>query len=430
MTEQSKNDNQQQQLIHAALDSALEELDSDDDDNDDDEDNETFSDCISHEHDILHSEKRNELPPPLPKARVGPPKPPVAEGDMNELFASMMEQLLTSADGTTTTESGSDALADIMSHMTEDEVLGRFMHEMQTRLQSELSTLTAPSSSTNNNNNSTTTATKSTTKHTANTPSHPSSSSSRNIQPPRSPPSSVPPPTPLTPPTTETPNSMNNNNNNSDVESVISNLVNNLSQTMNRHINDDDDDDDVSELDELPDMDDDMIKNITNNGEMAELLQKLMGDLMNADSTDATTSNNDNNNASMNSDAIIDGMMEQLLCKEIMYEPMKQVADQFPRWLQEQQAAQALLPTEYERRCRQNDCFQTIVQTYEMDPVPMSRLIELMQEVQEYGPPPADLIHSLAPGMALDEQGVPVMTTTTHPFPPFGNKNDDECRIM
>lgn len=37
----------------------------------------------------------------------------------------------------------------------------------------------------------------------------------------------------------------------------------------------------------------------------------------------------------LNPDAIVDGMMEQLLSKDLMYEPMKQVADQFPAWLEE-----------------------------------------------------------------------------------------------
>jgi peroxin-19 len=35
----------------------------------------------------------------------------------------------------------------------------------------------------------------------------------------------------------------------------------------------------------------------------------------------------------LNPDAIVDGMMEQLLSKDLMYEPMKHVADEFPAWL-------------------------------------------------------------------------------------------------
>jgi peroxin-19 len=35
-----------------------------------------------------------------------------------------------------------------------------------------------------------------------------------------------------------------------------------------------------------------------------------------------------------NPDDIVDGMMEQLLSKDLMYEPMKQVADRYPAWLE------------------------------------------------------------------------------------------------
>jgi peroxin-19 len=38
-----------------------------------------------------------------------------------------------------------------------------------------------------------------------------------------------------------------------------------------------------------------------------------------------------------NADAVIDGMMEQLLSKDFMYEPIKQVAERFPQWLEENQ---------------------------------------------------------------------------------------------
>jgi peroxin-19 len=43
----------------------------------------------------------------------------------------------------------------------------------------------------------------------------------------------------------------------------------------------------------------------------------------------------DFNPESFNSDSMIDGMMEQLLSKDLMYEPMKQVTESFPKWLQD-----------------------------------------------------------------------------------------------
>jgi peroxin-19 len=46
-------------------------------------------------------------------------------------------------------------------------------------------------------------------------------------------------------------------------------------------------------------------------------------------------------------DDIVDGMMQQLLSKDLMYEPMKQVADKFPAWLEENEGN--LSETELER---------------------------------------------------------------------------------
>jgi len=44
---------------------------------------------------------------------------------------------------------------------------------------------------------------------------------------------------------------------------------------------------------------------------------------------------------------VVDGMMRQLLSKELMYEPMKQVCDKYPEWLAEK--AEALGTEDYER---------------------------------------------------------------------------------
>jgi peroxin-19 len=49
----------------------------------------------------------------------------------------------------------------------------------------------------------------------------------------------------------------------------------------------------------------------------------------------------------LNQDAMLDGMMQQLVSKEIMYEPMKQVTDRFPSWLEENKAS--LSEEEYQK---------------------------------------------------------------------------------
>ena len=64
-----------------------------------------------------------------------------------------------------------------------------------------------------------------------------------------------------------------------------------------------------------------------------ELFQQLFGNFGGTES-------------SFEPDAMIDGMMEQLLSKELMYEPMKSVTDKFPEWLEEQKNLSKLSPEE------------------------------------------------------------------------------------
>jgi len=80
-------------------------------------------------------------------------------------------------------------------------------------------------------------------------------------------------------------------------------------------------------------------------------------------------------------DDVVDGMMRQLLSKDLMYEPMKQVTDKFPSWLAEKK--KYLSEEEYNRYGHQYQYFQRIVAVYETDPDNFPRLIELMQDIQE-----------------------------------------------
>jgi hypothetical protein len=54
--------------------------------------------------------------------------------------------------------------------------------------------------------------------------------------------------------------------------------------------------------------------------------------------------------------------------------------------------------------------------------------MELMQEVQEYGQPPADIIQEIAPDIELDANGIPKMGGDDSGGIP--NLGQEECRIM
>jgi peroxin-19 len=81
------------------------------------------------------------------------------------------------------------------------------------------------------------------------------------------------------------------------------------------------------------------LKNSNETNVEATISKLVQGMSMNTNrSRNSEKADNDHTNlneSTLNEDALMDGMMEQLLAKELMYEPMKQVADAFPQWLQD-----------------------------------------------------------------------------------------------
>ncbi|GAX14618.1 peroxin-19 [Fistulifera solaris] len=145
-----------------------------------------------------------------------------------------------------------------------------------------------------------------------------------------------------------------------------------------------------------------------------DMLQQLLQSMSVPDSND---SNNNSNNTTNSPDALVESMMQQLLAKDLMYEPMKQVATAFPSWLQEKKST--LSEHEYQQRCQQYQCFQKLVHVYETDPTNTTQLMTLMQDVQEYGQPPNDIVQTIAPGLQWDDAtGLPKMEAS------------EECPIM
>eukprot|EP01038_Epipyxis_sp_PR26KG_P010701 gene10701-14368_t len=104
---------------------------------------------------------------------------------------------------------------------------------------------------------------------------------------------------------------------------------------------------------------------------------------------------------------VIDGVMRQLLSKDLMYEPTKQICDKFPEWLAINKKALSL--AEYNNYGKQYQTFQKLLAVYDTEPDNFPRLMELMFDMQQYGQPPADIIKDLAPGLKFDENGIPIM---------------------
>mmetsp|Transcript_22976 Transcript_22976/g.29350 ORF Transcript_22976/g.29350 Transcript_22976/m.29350 type:complete len:299 (+) Transcript_22976:444-1340(+) len=103
----------------------------------------------------------------------------------------------------------------------------------------------------------------------------------------------------------------------------------------------------------------------------------------------------------------VDNIMKQLVSKEVMYTPTKLVCEAFPEWLADNESN--LSKEEYERYGKQYQYFQQMLAAYDTEPENSTRPMELLQEMQQYGQPPVEIIKKLAPGLEIGEDGMPNM---------------------
>ncbi|XP_058086829.1 peroxisome biogenesis protein 19-1-like [Magnolia sinica] len=106
---------------------------------------------------------------------------------------------------------------------------------------------------------------------------------------------------------------------------------------------------------------------------------------------------------SQDMESIVETMMQQLLSKEILHEPMREIGERYPKWLEEHKAG--LSSEEYDRYCHQYELIKKLNEVYENDPTNFPKIVELMQKMQECGQPPNDIVQELAPDLDLTNLG-------------------------
>ncbi|KAF9186643.1 Peroxisome chaperone and import receptor [Haplosporangium sp. Z 767] len=102
---------------------------------------------------------------------------------------------------------------------------------------------------------------------------------------------------------------------------------------------------------------------------------------------------------------VLDGMMEQLMSKDILYEPMLDLKNKYPQWLEENK--DKISSVEYIRYEKQYGYVKQVVECFEQpdfddkDKSQSKNVIELMQGIQDCGQPPAGILSELAPGLEI-----------------------------
>ncbi|CAD6250017.1 unnamed protein product [Miscanthus lutarioriparius] len=102
-------------------------------------------------------------------------------------------------------------------------------------------------------------------------------------------------------------------------------------------------------------------------------------------------------------DSIVETMMQQLLSKEILHEPMKDIVEKYPKWLEDNK--DKISKEEYGRYNNQLELMVKLIEVYENDPENMTKIFDLMQNMQECGQPPSDLVQDIVPDLDLSKLG-------------------------
>jgi len=110
-------------------------------------------------------------------------------------------------------------------------------------------------------------------------------------------------------------------------------------------------------------------------------------------------------------EGIIEGMMKQLMSKSILYEPLKELSDKFPSYLADN--ASTIKPEDKQRYLSQQKLVDEIVAIYD-DPKyaednveQNAKITTLMNEMQQLGSPPPEIMGPLPPGFDAGPDGMP-----------------------
>ncbi|KAI8822755.1 Pex19 protein [Chytriomyces cf. hyalinus JEL632] len=123
-------------------------------------------------------------------------------------------------------------------------------------------------------------------------------------------------------------------------------------------------------------------------------------------------------------------VMSQLMTRDMLYEPMKDLVGKYPEYLDAN--ASTISEEDMSRFRGQQWLIVEILKVYD-DPAISGedegkRVADLMQQMQEYGNPPEGVLTDLAPGMGVGADGMPAF-----PFPGMpggGADGNPDCCIM
>lgn len=131
--------------------------------------------------------------------------------------------------------------------------------------------------------------------------------------------------------------------------------------------------------------------------------------------------------SSQDMQSIMDTVMQQLLSKDILHEPMKEIGERYPKWLDANKLK--LSKDDYSRYSRQSELIKQLCLVYETTPDDFPRIVDIMQHMQECGQPPSDIVQEIAPGLELGADGVPMFSELLQESV-SGSGQNQNCHVM
>ncbi|KAH7908723.1 Pex19-domain-containing protein [Hygrophoropsis aurantiaca] len=108
---------------------------------------------------------------------------------------------------------------------------------------------------------------------------------------------------------------------------------------------------------------------------------------------------------------MLEMMMTQLMSKDVLHEPLKELSDKFPGYLEKN--ATTLSAEDKTRYDAQIVCIRRLLDVFEAEGFDdnneesREKVVELMGELQTYGSPPEEIMGPLPPGFNMGADGLP-----------------------
>ncbi|KAG1870838.1 Pex19 protein [Suillus subluteus] len=110
---------------------------------------------------------------------------------------------------------------------------------------------------------------------------------------------------------------------------------------------------------------------------------------------------------------VLEAMMGQLMGKDVLYEPLKELSDKFPDYLKAN--ATVLTSDDKSRYDAQITCMKQLLGIFESkdytddDDKTKTKIVDLMGELQRHGSPPEEIMGPMPPGLSMGADGMPNM---------------------